>query len=124
MANESLNQSEPLKAEAEKAFIALQASWEIEASQRSRPVLRLIDCAKQRREVQQKETVEIVNAIMRLAVIGEIVGVALTFRKADGYENFVLTGPYKANPGEAVNAAARMSLEMTQMQLDATGPFE
>jgi hypothetical protein len=80
------------------------------------PPLRPIDCARQRREKQQQETVAILGALHARALRGEVIGMALFFRQPDGEEKLVLTGPYKANLAEAVNAAARMSFRLTGRQ--------
>lgn len=85
----------------------------------ARPALHLIDCAKERRAEQQRETVAILSALLARAVRGEVSGLAMFFRAPDGKEHLVLTGPYRANLAEAVNAAARMSYRLAQRQDDA-----
>lgn len=79
-------------------------------------VLRLV-------EFSNRETIRILRALLARAVKGDVIGVAVCFKSRPGVEHCVFTGPYKANPAEAVNAAARMSLEMTQLQLDAAEPL-
>ena len=74
-------------------------------------------------EYSNRETLTILRALTARALRGEVIGVALCFRSRPGVEHCVFTGPYKAHPSQAVNAAARMSLEMTQLQLDETKPL-
>ena len=74
-------------------------------------------------EFSNQETIRILRALLTKALRGEVIGVAVCFKARPGVEHCVYSGPYKANPAEAVNAAARMSLEMTQLQLDAAEPL-
>lgn len=83
----------------------------------ARPPLRLIDCARQRREADQQETLQILRALTARAMRGEVIGLALCFRSGEGVEQCVFTGAYN-KPSEAVNAAARMSWEMCRRQAE------
>jgi hypothetical protein len=86
---------------------------------RSHGPLRLLDFAKQRREAEQHETVDILRALLARALRGEVVGVALCYRSGLGVEKCVFTGPYN-NHATAVNAAARMSWELVRQQAEDT----
>ena len=61
-----------------------------------------------------RETIEVLRTLLAMAIRGEIRGVALSFRKADGTEDSVFTGSYKTNPGNAMHASLRLSLSLMQ----------
>ncbi len=65
-----------------------------------------------------KETQAILRAVLADAVQGDVTGMALCFRRRNGEEQCVFTGPYKANPAEAINAAVRIKHQLAQMQSD------
>jgi hypothetical protein len=75
------------------------------------PILRLV-------KYSNHETQAILRAVLARAVRGEVIGITLCLREAGGAEQCVFTGPYKANPAEAVNAAVRIKVQLAQMQCD------
>lgn len=76
-------------------------------------------------QLVQRSTAETVQALEYLAEQarrGNIIGVAICYRSANGCEEAAFTGPYKAHPEKAVNAAMRLSWKLTQMQDELAGP--
>jgi len=67
-------------------------------------------------EFSNRETVAVMSAMHARSARGEVSGVAMFFRASDGSEHLVLTGRYKANHAEAVNAAARMMWRLSEKQ--------
>lgn len=83
----------------------------------ARQPLRLIDCAKQRREKEDRKTVAILRALTARAMRGEVTGLALCFRQPDGAEQCLYTGDYR-DPSRAMNVASRMTWQLAQLQDD------
>lgn len=81
----------------------------------ARAPLRLIDCAKQRREADQRETRLILQAMYSRALEGKVGDLVLCFKEPDGTEHWVRTGVYD-RPAEAVNAANRLIWRLAEMQ--------
>lgn len=67
----------------------------------------------------ETETVAVLRALLYQAQEGSIAGVALSFMRPGGDEELVCTGPYWERPAEAVRAALRASMVLTQMEQPA-----
>jgi hypothetical protein len=67
-------------------------------------------------EYRSKDTAQVLQALADKAKRGEVIAVALCFRTADQEEHIAFTGTYRTKPGEAVNAAMRISWRLTQLQ--------
>ena len=63
-----------------------------------------------------KETISVLKVLLTMAVKGELRGLALCYRTAEGAEKTVFTGHYKDNPANALNGAMRLSMAMNQFQ--------
>lgn len=61
-----------------------------------------------------RDTIEALRVLLAMALRGELRGLALCYRKADGTEESVFTGAYKANPASAINASLRLSVSLMQ----------
>jgi len=61
-----------------------------------------------------RETIEILRTLLAMAIRGELRGIALCYRTADGAEASLFTGAYKANPGLAHKASMKLSLTLMQ----------
>jgi hypothetical protein len=85
-------------------------------STKNRPVLRLIDCAANRVEEENRETVGILSALLSRATLRAVKGLTLCFMDGQGKEHMVFTGPYKENKALAVNAAAKITWRLTLAQ--------
>jgi hypothetical protein len=81
----------------------------------TRPPLRLIDFAKQRRDADRRDTRLVLQALLERAENGQIDALALCFKDAEGAEHWVLTGAYE-DPKNAINAAARVTWRMCERQ--------
>jgi hypothetical protein len=68
-----------------------------------------------------KDTIDALEYLLRAAKRGEIAGIALTYRNSSGDELAAFTGVY-LSPGNAVNAAMRLSWKLTQAQDFVVGP--
>jgi hypothetical protein len=63
-------------------------------------------------EYRCRETVSILKVLLSLAMQGKLRGLAVFYRTAEGDEQTVLTGYYKANPSRAAGASLSMSLKL------------
>lgn len=61
-----------------------------------------------------RDTIDLLRTLLAMAIRGELRGVALCYRRADGTEDSVFTGLYKSNPASAMNASMKMSIAMMQ----------
>lgn len=57
-----------------------------------------------------RETINVLRALLAMAIRGELRGLAICYRRPDGSEESLYTGAYKANPSLASSASLRMSL--------------
>lgn len=71
-------------------------------------VLRLV------RNSFDQDTVSVLRAMLDRALRGETIGVMLCYRRRDGTEDSVFTGPYWDRPAEAVRAAMRVCTDLSQ----------
>jgi hypothetical protein len=67
-------------------------------------------------EYRSRETAQVLQALADKAKNGEVVAVALCYRTESKEEHLAFTGVYRSSPGEAVNAAMRISWRLTQIQ--------
>lgn len=70
------------------------------------PVLRLV-------QRTFKDTVEVLKALLSLALDGKLKGVAICYMDTEGHEDFALTGIYKANAAYTVSAAEKLKTELS-----------
>jgi hypothetical protein len=61
-----------------------------------------------------RDTIEALRVLLAMALRGELRGLALCYRRADGTEESVFTGAYKSNPASAINASLRLSVTLMQ----------
>lgn len=78
--------------------------------------LRLIDCQKQRREEQQRDTIAVLRVLLDMANRGEVTSLLVSYRDGEGRDRCVSSGDYRSDPAVAVNAAMRIAMRMTQAQ--------
>jgi hypothetical protein len=69
-----------------------------------------------------EDTVALLKCLAHRAIAGQVTGVALCYRDAKGHDEVMFTGAYAARPADAVNAAMRLSWELTKAQDRMTGP--
>lgn len=72
--------------------------------------------------LEARETASVLRVLAGMAERGEILGVAMCYRERGGSDQAVFTGRYMAHPGEAVNAAMRLSWDLTKAQDALIGP--
>lgn len=60
------------------------------------------------------------DALVR-AKAGKIIGISMSFWERGGPEDHICTGPYRDRPGEAIRAALRASMILTQMEEERRG---
>lgn len=73
------------------------------------------------RDQCDEKTVSALEEALRLAKRGQLVGVSLSYWLRGGREDHVCTGPYKDRPAEAIRAALRASMILTQMEEERRG---
>jgi len=61
---------------------------------------------------RNRETAEVLEALASRARDGEIVGVAMCFKRLDGTEDSVMTGSYATSPDLAAAATLRLSVKL------------
>lgn len=61
------------------------------------------------------------RSALTLAQLGEVNDVVLYFRDTLGAEDMALTGLYRERPAEALRAAMRMSMKLTQFESQVRG---
>lgn len=54
------------------------------------------------------ETVAVLRVLLKLALSGELRGLAVCYRRNGRADEVILTGPYKVRPENALGAALRM----------------
>jgi hypothetical protein len=86
------------------------------AKKKNAPVLRLIDCAKNRAARHREQTTLVLEGLLAKARRGEVVGVVMTVKMSGGAEYELLVGSYEASPAEATNAAMRMTMTYCMVQ--------
>lgn len=64
-------------------------------------------------EFRYRETIAVLRYLLRLALRGELTGVALCFR-ANGREEYAFTGDYKADKSAVLHAATRIGWKTNQ----------
>ena len=79
------------------------------AKQKKAPVLRLIDCAKDRATRDREYVATILEGLLAKARRGEVAGLAMAVKMSDGAEHEIFVGSYEASLAEAANAALRMA---------------
>lgn len=65
-----------------------------------------------------RETIETLRTLLAMAIRGELRGLAIAYRKADGSEHAIYTGAYRANPALAANASLRVSVTLMRANSD------
>jgi hypothetical protein len=68
----------------------------------------------------QRTVAALEDALIR-ARAGKIVGISMSYWERGGEEDHVCTGPYRDRPAEAVRAALRASMILTQMEGERRG---
>lgn len=81
-----------------------------------RPVLRLIDCEKQRLEAAQEKAMGILHALTALAAQQSLAGILVLYTADDG-EHVVTSGRYESADA-TISALARAKLRFSQDQMD------
>jgi hypothetical protein len=76
---------------------------------------------RREQSVDTMETAAVLKVLAGMAARGEITGVALCYRERGGNDQAVFVGSYKVRPSDAVNAAMRLSWELTKAQDAMTG---
>lgn len=66
--------------------------------------------------VRNDDTLAVLQSLMAKAKRGELRGVVLCYKTADGVEDAAFTGCYKACVAEAAYAAMKLSWKLTQAQ--------
>jgi hypothetical protein len=61
---------------------------------------------------KNRDTVEVLEALVAKARAGEITGIALCYRTSQGAEDALITGRYAASTDLAAAAALRMSMKL------------
>lgn len=61
---------------------------------------------------RSRETIGVLEALAARAAAGEIIGVALSFRRPDGTEEALITGSYADNLDAAAAATLRLSMKL------------
>lgn len=69
-----------------------------------------------------RDTLAVLKVLTKMAINGELRGLALCYRTQDGEESTIFTGLYKAQPANAVSAAMRLSWPMTRAHDNFMGP--
>jgi hypothetical protein len=92
----------------------------MKATPKSKPILRLIDCAAVRAANDQRETVIFLSAMLARAQRGDLKDFAACIRSREDVEEMVYTGRYK-EPAYAINAAQRMAWRMALEQEQERG---
>jgi hypothetical protein len=67
-------------------------------------------------------TIEVLRALSSLALRGDLAGLALCYRTRRGEEDAIYTGLYKDRPAEAVRAAFKISMRLTEADDTLRGP--
>lgn len=65
-------------------------------------------------EYKARDTVEILKALLSIALKGKLRGMVICYRDDDGEEHTLFTGVYKERPSKAAGAALRMGLTLMQ----------
>lgn len=65
-----------------------------------------------------RDTLSILRVLMSMAVRGELRGLVVCYKTAEGVERAVLTGAYKASPSKAAGAAMRMSMQVLHGEVE------
>jgi len=60
-------------------------------------------------------TIAVLRALLREAIAGKVVGLALCYRARNGADEAIYTGTYKDRPADAVMAAMKISWRLTQL---------
>jgi hypothetical protein len=63
-------------------------------------------------QFRNRDTIEVLEALLRKAQLGQLRGIALCYRERDGSEEAVITGSYAASTDAAAAAALRLSMKL------------
>lgn len=68
------------------------------------------------------DTVSILQALLSKALRGEIIGTTVCYRLRNGSEEAVYSGVHWNRPAEALRAALRVSVTLTNLEEETRGP--
>jgi hypothetical protein len=63
-----------------------------------------------------RDTIDVLRALLALALTGRLRGVAICYRDSEGHEEIALTGIYKASPVYAVHAGVKLKTECARAE--------